>query len=56
MVFSIRYTAYETQAALLQQSIASLNSSEALHASYAKCVGSYDDTQIQYCEFFFSML
>lgn len=31
MGFSIRYTAYETQAALLQQSTASLNSSEALH-------------------------
>lgn len=52
MGFSIRYTGYETQAALLQKSIASLKSSEALHASYAKCVGSYDDTQIQYCEFF----
>lgn len=39
MGFSFRYTAYETQAALLQQSIASLNSSEALHASYAKLCG-----------------
>lgn len=39
MGFSIRYMAYETQAALLQQSTASLNSSEALHALYAKLCG-----------------